>query len=123
VAGLAAERRTVLAGDVRLRAMLRRAVDHGCLTDTDIDGNHDATLPRELAASGWEIVLQASHGQAAPDSPDAEGVTKRYGGATNVRAFDRVPGTLTEMDAVVAYLQILGRLTDAAHRPVAAIGR
>jgi cytochrome c oxidase cbb3-type subunit 2 len=62
-------------------------------------------------------------GQAAPDSPDAEGVTKRYGGATNVRAFDGVSGTLTEMDALVAYLQILGRLTDAAHKPIAAVGR
>ena len=30
---------------------------------------------------------------------------------------------LTEMDALVAYLQILGRLTDAAHKPIAAAGR
>jgi len=29
----------------------------------------------------------------------------------------------TEMDAVVAYLQILGWLTDAAHTPVAAVVR
>jgi cytochrome c oxidase cbb3-type subunit 2 len=64
-----------------------------------------------------------AYGQEAPDSPDAEGVTKRYGAATNVRAFDGVAGRLTEMDALVAYLQILGRLTDAAHRPVAAVGR
>ena len=28
-----------------------------------------------------------------------------------------MPGQLTEMDALVAYLQILGRLTDAAHKP------
>jgi len=59
-------------------------------------------------------------GQATPDSPLAEGVSKRYGEATNVRAFDGAPGTLTEMDALVAYLQILGRLTDAAHKTVAA---
>ena len=59
-------------------------------------------------------------GQAAPDSPLAEGVTKRYGEATNVRAFDGEPDELTEMDAIVAYLQILGRLTDAAHKTVAA---
>ena len=32
------------------------------------------------------------------------------------------PAELTEMDALVAYLQILGRLTDAAHKPVAAAG-
>ncbi len=64
-----------------------------------------------------------AHGQAAPDSPQAEGVTKRYGAETNVRTFDGVPGRLTEMDALVAYLQILGRLTDAAHKPVAEAGR
>src|SRR6516225_12491464 len=63
-----------------------------------------------------------AYGQASPDSPQAEGVTKRYGKATTVRAFDGQPDVLTEMDAVVAYLQILGRLTDAAHKSVAAAG-
>ncbi len=60
-----------------------------------------------------------AYGQAAPESPQAEGVSQRYGKATNVRAFDGRPSQLTEMDALVAYLQILGRLTDAAHKPVA----
>ncbi|OJY35957.1 MAG: cytochrome-c oxidase, cbb3-type subunit II [Rhizobiales bacterium 65-9] len=60
-----------------------------------------------------------AYGQAAPDSPFAEGVAERYGGATTVRAFDGDPGKLTEMDALVAYLQILGRLTNAAQKPVA----
>ena len=59
-----------------------------------------------------------AYGQAAPDSPLADGVAKRYGKATTVRAFDGKPNDLTEMDALVAYLQILGRLTDAAHKPV-----
>ena len=62
-------------------------------------------------------------GQATPDSPLAEGVVKRYGEATTVRAFDGKPAELTEMDAMVAYLQILGRLTDAAHKSVAAAGK
>ncbi len=63
-----------------------------------------------------------AYGQAAPDSPEADGVTKRYGATTNVRAFDSNPGSVTEMDALVAYLQILGRLTDAATKPVADAG-
>jgi cytochrome c oxidase cbb3-type subunit 2 len=58
-----------------------------------------------------------AYGQAAPDSSYAEGVVKRYGQATNVRAFDGAPGHLTEMDALVAYLQVLGRLTDVAQKP------
>jgi cytochrome c oxidase cbb3-type subunit II len=61
-------------------------------------------------------------GQTAPDSPLADGVTKRYGKATTVRAFDGRPNQLTEMDALVAYLQVLGRLTDAAAKPVAQAG-
>jgi cytochrome c oxidase cbb3-type subunit 2 len=65
---------------------------------------------------------QDAFGQANPDSPQADGVVKRYGKATTVRAFDGRPGRLTEMDAVVAYLQILGRLTEAAHKPVAQAG-
>ncbi len=36
-----------------------------------------------------------------------------------MRAFDDRPNELTEMDAVVAYLQVLGHLTDAAYKPVA----
>ncbi len=63
-----------------------------------------------------------AYGQASPDSPQADGVAKRYGKATTVRAFDGEPGRLTEMDALVAYLQILGRLTDAAHKPMAEAG-
>ena len=62
-------------------------------------------------------------GQAAPDSPLAEGVAKRYGEATTVRPFDGQPDQLTEMDAIVAYLQILGRLTEAAHKTAVSAGK
>ena len=55
-------------------------------------------------------------GQATPGGEAADGVSKRYGEATNVRVFDGLPGELTEMDALVAYLQIVGRLTDAAYK-------
>ena len=63
-----------------------------------------------------------AYGQSNPDSPQAEGVTKRYGKATTVRAFDGQPSRLTEMDALVAYMQILGRLTGAAHKSMAQAG-
>lgn len=64
-----------------------------------------------------------AYGQASPDSPYAGGVSERYGEATNLRAFDGEPNRLTEMDAVVAYLQVLGRLTDAAQKQTAAAGK
>lgn len=73
-----------------------------------------------------EMVANAStdaYGQANPDGPYATGVGQRYGEATNIRAFDGEPGRLTEMDALVAYLQVLGKLTDAAHKQTAAAGK
>ena len=89
-------------------------------------------LPRHLKAQRAvgvpytdDMIANAAldaYGQANPDSPQAEGVTKRYGKATTVRAFDGRPTILTEMDAVVAYLQVLGRLTEAAHKSAALAG-
>jgi cytochrome c oxidase cbb3-type subunit 2 len=83
-------------------------------------------LPKHLATQKElgvpytdEMVANAAsdaYGQAAPDSPQAEGVQERYGDATDVRAVDGDAGRVTEMDALVAYLQILGRLTDVAHK-------
>ncbi len=59
--------------------------------------------------------------QAVPDR-DRAGLVERYGEATNIRAFDRDRPFVSEMDALVAYLQILGNLSDAAHAPAAEIG-
>lgn len=71
-----------------------------------------------------EMIDNASndaYGQATPDSSFSGGVTERYGEATSVRAFDGDAAQVTEMDAIVAYLQILGRLTDAAQRQAAKV--
>ena len=61
-----------------------------------------------------------AYGQAAPASPFAAGVTARYGEKTQISVFDGVATHLTEMDALIAYLQVLGRLTDAAYNNTAA---
>lgn len=52
--------------------------------------------------------------QANPDSDGAAGVTERYGEATTLRRFSGA-ARLTELDAVVAYLQVLGQLTQAPY--------
>jgi len=57
--------------------------------------------------------------QSQPDSEGAQGVRDRYGEDVTVRAFDGDPDRLTEMDALVAYLQSLGALTDAPQEMVA----
>ena len=48
---------------------------------------------------------------------------KRYGDATRIAAFDGDARVVTEMDALVAYLQVLGRLTDKAHEQQQLAGR
>jgi len=55
--------------------------------------------------------------QVSPDA-DATGLTARYGDKVQVRDFDGNPDRLTEMDALVAYLQMLGTLVDfTAYEP------
>lgn len=49
--------------------------------------------------------------QATPEEASTAALIERYGEATHVRAFDGRPDVVTEMDALVAYLQILGRLS------------
>ncbi len=51
------------------------------------------------------------HGQANPDSDEADEVGERYPGAQS-RDFDGQPGAPTEMDALIAYLQVLGTMVD-----------
>ncbi|MCD2181922.1 cytochrome-c oxidase, cbb3-type subunit II [Rhizobium sp. GN54] len=80
-------------------------------------GEHLAAMRAVGVPYTDEMIANATadaYGQANPDSGQASGVTERYGDATNLSLFDGKPGTLTEMDAIVAYLQILGKLTDAA---------
>ena len=57
--------------------------------------------------------------QATTDADGADALIKRYPKA-QVRDFDGDPTRLTEMDAMVAYLQMLGTLVDfSAYRPEA----
>ncbi len=50
--------------------------------------------------------------QAADISSDGPALDKRYGGKINRRDFDGDPDRITEMDALIAYLQMLGTLVD-----------
>ena len=50
-------------------------------------------------------------GQASP-SGDTTAITSRYGKKVNVRDFDGQPEFVSEMDALIAYLQSLGTFVD-----------
>ena len=96
---------------------------YGWLDETQL---RTSDLGRRLAAQRGvgvpytdEMIANAeadARAQASPDSAGAGDVRNRYGAETHIRTFDGDAARLTEMDAVVAYLQILGGLTDAAHR-------
>ncbi len=74
-----------------------------------LKANEEVGVPytKEMIASALAD-LQA---QADPDSKGIDALHSRYPGAV-VRDFDGDPKHLTEMDALVAYLQMLGTLVD-----------
>jgi cytochrome c oxidase cbb3-type subunit 2 len=55
--------------------------------------------------------VQDAQDQADPLAADT-GLQQRYGGKVNHRDFDGDPDRLTEMDALIAYLQMLGTEVD-----------
>ena len=56
-------------------------------------------------------VADLRHAGDTDDAPDADALAKRYPKA-QVRDFDGNPGRITEADALIAYLQMLGTLVD-----------
>lgn len=86
--------------------------------DTSILKGSIATLATLGVPYDDEMIENAvadARAQANPDSDGADAVQERYGENVAVRAFDGNPAVLTEMDAMVAYLQSLGTLTNAPY--------
>jgi cytochrome c oxidase cbb3-type subunit 2 len=50
--------------------------------------------------------------QVDPFAGETSDLKKRYGPSVNQRDFDGNPGKLSEMDALIAYLQVLGTMVD-----------
>ncbi|MEX0318237.1 MULTISPECIES: cytochrome-c oxidase, cbb3-type subunit II [unclassified Ruegeria] len=90
---------------------------YGFLEDRKIDGRYIGDIMAANALVGTpyteEMVDNAVadfRAQADPDS-DYDGLLERYGDKVNVRNFDGQPG-VSEADAMIAYLQMLGTLVD-----------
>ncbi|MFN7174296.1 MAG: cytochrome-c oxidase, cbb3-type subunit II [Thermaurantiacus tibetensis] len=88
--------------------LLERELDARDIAD------HLKALARLGVPYGDDAVANALADLRAQADPDADtsGLLARYGERVNVRDFDGNPGKLTEMDALVAYLQMLGTLVD-----------
>ena len=75
----------------------------------------DLKANRAVGVPYSDVMIAASKGdllaQATPDGPGADAFVNRYPNAA-VRDFDGDPKRVTEMDALVAYLQVLGRMVD-----------
>jgi len=88
------------------------------LANTDLDFQHIADDLNVQALLGVpyssEMIASAVADvatQAATDSPDAANLVKRYPRA-QVRDFDGNPNRISEADALIAYLQLLGTQVD-----------
>jgi len=92
---------------------------YGFLADRDVDAAGIAAHLETLRTLGVpysdEMIQDASADMRAQADPDADhdGLETRYPKAAT-GAFDGNPHRLTEMDALVAYLQSLGRMVDFA---------
>ena len=90
---------------------------YGFLEETMIDGRYIGDIMATNAILGvpyTDEMIEAAQAdfaaQADPDSDD-DGLLERYGEDINVRNFDGQPG-VSEADALIAYLQMLGTLVD-----------
>src|ERR1700688_3642321 len=92
--------------------------DYSWLAETDLDYAHIADNLQALALVGVPYTLDMiAHAtadvvtQANADSPEAADLAKRYPKA-QARDFDGNPARVTEADALIAYLQMLGTQVD-----------
>lgn len=75
----------------------------------------DMLVLRKMGVPYDDLMIQNAVSDAmvqASTDRDSEGLLKRYGKKVNVRDFDGNPNKVSEMDALVAYLQMLGTLVD-----------
>ena len=90
---------------------------YGFLATTEIDGKYIADLLQANRIVGVpysdDEIANAQKDFAAQANPDGDsaGLIGRYGDKVTVANFDGAP-KLTEMDALIAYLQMLGTLVD-----------
>lgn len=85
--------------------------------DTSQIGPQMAVLATLGVPYDAEMIANAANdalGQARPDTGLADNFVDRWGDGPALRAFDGNSARVTEMDALVAYLQSLGTLTDVA---------
>ena len=88
------------------------------LAETALDTTTVAQVLRANAAVGVpyddQMIAEARSDLTAQANPDADpsGLRARYGEAVKARDFDGDPDRITELDALIAYMQMLGTMVD-----------
>jgi cytochrome c oxidase cbb3-type subunit 2 len=75
----------------------------------------DMTILRKIGVAYNDDMIQNAYSDAviqASNDRDSEALQKRYGSKVNVRDFDDNSAKISEMDALIAYLQTLGTFVD-----------
>src|SRR3546814_16217441 len=92
------------------------------LSESQLQTKHLGDDLRALRAVGVpyteDMIANASADALAQASPDDDpaGLVKRYGAATQIRSFDGDQRTVSDMDALIAYLQTLVKPHEPAHK-------
>ncbi len=85
------------------------------LRDAKISGiNEDMEVLRKLGVPYTDEMIENAVSDAvvqASEDRESTGLEKRYG-KVNIRDFDGNPDIVSEMDALIAYLQVLGTMVD-----------
>lgn len=86
--------------------------------DAQLTGiNDDMEVLRMVGVPYTDEMIQNAVSDAAVQASndrDSAGILKRYGNKVNIHDFDGNPNHISEMDALVAYLQTLGTFVDFA---------
>ncbi len=97
--------------------LIEREVDWRQIGD-DLWANRMVGVPysdEQIENAHRDLLVQAGTGG------DEEGLLARYGENVNIRDFDGNPRMVSEMDAIIAYMQMLGTLVDfSTYEPVPA---
>ncbi|MEM9221428.1 MAG: cytochrome-c oxidase, cbb3-type subunit II [Pseudomonadota bacterium] len=99
--------------------LAERRVDAGAIT-ADLTANAMVGVPytdEMIENAAADLNVQAGVGE------DNGGLAERYGDRVNVRDFDGNPRLVSEMDAIIAYMQMLGTLVDFSDFEPAPAGR
>jgi cytochrome c oxidase cbb3-type subunit 2 len=84
--------------------------------DAKISGlENDMEVLRQIGVPYTDEMIQNSVSDATvqgSNDRESDALAKRYGNKVNIRDFDGNPNKLSEMDALVAYLQTLGTFVD-----------